>query len=490
MIFQGLVDFNRLYDTLSVPPIFINTMDVYSALDKETLKEHIYTRYENDVMNIVPRCGCGALTGEANIGRMCPEKCGTPVTSPMETDLEPLLWMKPPVGVEKLVNPIVWSFLCKAFEASGVDIIKWLTDRTYQPAKRLPIEIAMLEDRGIERGYNNFVKNFDGILGVLFDMKRFKKNPATIALKRFIARYRNLVLCNAIPVPNRSLLVIEDKNDKRILETSIIGVVNACMMMAGIDTPINSSLSINGRQNRTSKALSELGNEFYRKYFHKNLGRKGGLARKHLNASRMFFSIRAVITSITKPHHYKDMHIPWTAGVGALFVHLLNKLEKHGMYGNEARNFLIAHAQCYHPLIDQLFKELIAEAPEGGIPALFCRNPSLMRGSIQKFLIVEVKTNVRDNTIGLSSLDIVALNADFDGDACSVVILLDNKLSKEADAFWPHKNTYDVNALRTVSGNVSIIKPVVAMISSRVITERTLCKTNQYDQSGMSHLLV
>ena len=57
MIFQGLVDFNRLYDTLSVPPIFINTMDVYSAQDKEALKEHIYTRYENDVMNIVPRCG-------------------------------------------------------------------------------------------------------------------------------------------------------------------------------------------------------------------------------------------------------------------------------------------------------------------------------------------------------------------------------------------------------------------------------------------------
>ena len=489
MIFQGLVDFNRLYDTLSVPPIFINTMDVYSAQDKEALKEHIYTRYENDVMNIVPRCGCGITTGEANIARKCPE-CGTAVTDPMNTDLEPLLWMKPPTGVEKLINPIVWSFLCKAFEASGVNIIKWLTDRTYQPAKRLPVEIALLEDMGIPRGYNNFVQNFDGIMNALFEMKRFRKTPAVIDLRRFIARYRSLVVCNAIPVPNRSLLVIEDKNDKRILETSIIGVVNACMMMAGIDTPINSGLSINSRQNRTSKALSELGTEFYRKYFHTNLGRKGGLARKHLNASRMFFSIRAVITSITEPHHYKDMHIPWTAGIGALNVHLLNKLEKHGMYGNEAKNFLMANALCYHPLIDQLFQELIAEAPEGGIPALFCRNPSLMRGSIQKFLIKKVKTNVRDNTIGLSSLDIVALNADFDGDACSVIILLDNKLSKEADAFWPHKNTYDVNALRTVSGNVSIIKPVVAMISSRVITERELCKTTKYDQSAMSHLLV
>ena len=488
MIYQEVVDFNQMHRNLPVPPIYLNTMDVYSAQDKEQLKAHIYTRYENDVMNIVPRCGCGTLTGEANIGRMC--ECGTRVTSPLEMDLEPLLWMTPPVGVKSLINPIAWTLLSKAFEASGVDIIKWLTDRTYQPAKRLPIEIGILEDRGVTRGYNDFIQTFDKTLEILFELKRFKKHPGMADLRKFIARYRNRIMCDAIPLPNPSLLVIEDKNDKRILETSIIGVVNACMMMAGIDTPINAGLSINSRQNRTSKTLSELGNEFYRKYFHKNLGRKGGLARKHLNASRSFFSLRAVITSITKPHHYKEMHIPWTAGIGALNVHLLNKLEKHGMFGNDAKNFLMANALCYHPLIDQLFKELIAEAPEGGIPALFCRNPSLMRGSIQKFLITEVKTNVRDNTIGLSSLNIVALNADFDGDACSVVILLDNKLSKEADAFWPHKNTYDVNSLRTVSGNVSIIKPVVAQISSRVVTERNLCKTNQYDQSGMSHLLV
>lgn len=489
MIFQEVVDFNLMHRTLPVVPIYLNTMDVYSAQDKEFLKAHIYTRYENDVMNIVPRCSCGTLTGEANVGRMC-EECGTRVTSPMETDLEPLLWMKPPVGVKALINPIVWALLCKSFEASGVNLIRWLTDRTYQPAKRLPIEVGILEDRGYSRGYNDFIDNFDSIFDTLCELKRFKKHPNTAELRLFVNRYRNRVMCEAIPMPNPSLLVIEDKNDKRILETSIIGVVNACMMMAGIDTPINASLSINSRQNRVSKTLFELGSEFYAKYFHKNLGRKGGLARKHLNASRSFFSLRAVITSITKPHHYKEMHIPWTAGIGALNVHLLNKLEKHGMYGNEAKNFLMANALCYHPLIDQLFKELIAEAPEGGIPALFCRNPSLMRGSIQKFLISEVKTNVRDNTIGLSSLNIVALNADFDGDACSVVILLDNKLSKEADSFWPHKNTYDVNALRTVSGNVSIIKPVVAQISARVVTERNLCKTKQYDQSSMSHLLV
>ena len=116
MIFQEVVDFNLMHRTLPVAPIYLNTMDVYSAQDKEFLKAHIYTRYENDVMNIVPRCSCGTLTGEANVGRMC-EECGTRVTSPMETDLEPLLWMTPPVGVKALINPVVLAFLCKSFEA-------------------------------------------------------------------------------------------------------------------------------------------------------------------------------------------------------------------------------------------------------------------------------------------------------------------------------------------------------------------------------------
>lgn len=411
MIHQELEDFGKLFANLSTPPIIVNTMDTYSEEAKENIKRLIFTKYDSDVMSVVPRCDCGELTGHDNVGRVCGE-CQRVCGSQLESDITPILWMAPPQGVKALINPIIWIMASRIFRIDGVNVIRWMCDSSYQSPRKFPPILAQLEDMGITRGYNNFIDNFDKYMDMLIGMRRFRRNQNVKDFEWLIKNYRDRVLCKYIPLPNRSLMVVEERNDKRILDTTMIGLVDATLMMAGIDTPVNAGLSVRVRENRTAKVLNGLTEGFYNQYFYTNLNGKTGHVRKHMEASRLFYSFRAVISSITKVHNFEEIHIPWTIGVGALNTHLLNKLEKRGIRGIEAKNFLTAHALEYHPLIDEMFREIIADSEEGGIPCMFCRYPSLMRASIQKFVITKVKTDVGDPTIGLSILDVVGFNAD------------------------------------------------------------------------------
>lgn len=471
-IYRKLADLDKVFNQLPVQPMIINDISIYSEEDKEAIKKKIFTKYDTDVMSVVPRCGCDgidSLSGEFNRGRVC-KNCGQAVVSPSEQDLAPILWMRAPTGVQKLVNPYVWGILSATFTASGFDLIRWICDTSYTSNNKTPIEVSQLEDLGVMNGFNNFIQNFDKYIEILFSLRRFRKHARKEDILRFLKENRNKIFCDYIPLPNKSLLVIEDTTVGRILDTIIVNAVDAILMFAGIDTNHN-NLTVRKKENRSVKVLSALANDFYAKYYKNNLGTKPGIIRKHIMGTRAFWSFRAVISSITQPHKYEKLSVPWGVGVGALFYHLLNKLTARGWHGNEACAFLSAHAQKYHPLIDQMFDEIIAENPEGGVPCVFCRNPSLMRGSIQKFHITKFHKDPTIPTIMLSSLCVVGLNADFDGDACSCMLLLDEVMSVEMNHFKPHKSTFDVNKIRSVSSNLSIPKPVVATISAWIHEE-------------------
>ena len=66
----------------------------------------------------------------------------------------------------------------------------------------------------------------------------------------------------------------------------------------------------------------------------------------------------------------------------------------------------------------EIIDELIAESPytthngKRGLPCVFNRNPGLLIGSIQYFVITVVKNDVSDTSIGISVLVLSPLNGE------------------------------------------------------------------------------
>ena len=424
-----IVNFNKIFKQLIKPPIVINDIPTNTEEEKEELNKKIYTLYKSGIMNTIASCDCGELTGDYNLGVKC-NLCNSEVTSPLYQDLEPILWVRAPKGIHKLINPHIWLLLNNTFTIANFSIIRWICESTYNPPKPFK-DIQLLTEMGMVRGYNNFVKNFDKIIEMICSLKTYNKEPKAELVQlvlRVLRENRECIFCDYLPLPNKALLVIEDTSVGKYADDVYYPVVDAIQMIASIDTVrtrkrkekesepsmttvtdmltgqaedddgfINlteqgitpdttlliDNVSIRNKENRVTKMLVSLSN-FYSTYYKENLARKAGMVRKHIYSSRCNFSFRAVITSITEPHEYDELFIPWTVAVGSLRYHILNKLTKRGFAANDAVAFINDNARRYHPLLDEIFKELIDEAIsedrctgelKRGIGVTLCRNP-------------------------------------------------------------------------------------------------------------------
>lgn len=462
-VYQRLVNLDQVFNQLATPPIIINDLATNTEEEKEELNKKIYTLYDSGVMEPVAHCECGKLSGEFNLGVIC-KSCNTAVSSALYQDLEPILWVRAPEGVTSLFNPHVWHILNKAFSISNFSIIRWICETTYNQPREFK-EIKTLQSLGIQRGYNYFVQNFENIIQKLAGLKAFTKPGKREYVNQVLdvlEQYRDCIFCKYIPLPNRVLLVIEDTNVGRYVDSVYFGLIDAIQMIASVDTvrakpkkdkpPAKISVTeifkdnpeesvefinltqdqviaspdfldepsnVRKKENKTVRMLHAI-SLFNNNYYRVNLGSKTGLIRKHVLSSRANFSCRAVITSITTPHEYDELYVPWTSAIGALRYHILNKLIRRGFLANQAVSFLNSYSRVYHPLLDKIFEELINESifedPETGeilrgIPVTMCRNPSLGRGSILRLRVTHVRKDPNIWTFGLSILAVVSLNA-------------------------------------------------------------------------------
>jgi hypothetical protein len=377
-VYQKLVNFNTLFSQLSEPPIIINDVANTTSVEKEAIQQLVSTRYSTDMITLLPSCRCGVTKGEFSLGVTC-IFCGSVVKSSIENDIEPSVWFRRPNGVEKLMSPIIWIMLKNRFRKSGFSVINWLTDTTYRPQIKQPKVIDRIIEAGIQRGYNNFVNNFDVIVDFLFNMKElqpqkaqkdFREEPDY--LKILLRKYRDCIFSDYIPLPNKSILIVEKTNVGTYIDQTIGNAIDAIEMLVSIDRDFYDQ-NPRTKENRTAKAMSKL-SEFYEKFYKDDLAPKEGQLRKHVFGSRTNFAFRAVITSLTDTHSYDEIHVPWGIGVTAFRPHLLNKLLNMGFDINNAIGLLLAHVEKYHPLVDRLLEELISESKIGSIPCIIQRN--------------------------------------------------------------------------------------------------------------------
>ena len=409
-IYHRLVDYTEMYERLQEPPIIINDLPNITEEDRAYIDELIMTRYSTDMLSVLPSCRCGETKGEYIIGVIC-DRCNTPVKSKVDQDIEPLVWFRKPRGVAQLISPAILNMLKTKFKASGYDLIDWIIDTTYVSTRKTPDILISLADAGIQRGYNWFVDNFDFVINILFTHKVFRpKGGRTDDLWELIKRDRHLIFSDHLPLPNKALFIVENTPTGKYIDDTIAGAKDAINTIVSIDRRFALSPA-RIRENRTAKALSRLA-KFYTIFSAKNISPKTGLIRRHVIATRSHFCFRGVITSITEPHKYDEIEIPWGVAITVFRVHLLSKLMKIGFSHNNAVGLMVEHVNRYHPLLDQLLHVLLDEAPDKRIACTLQRNPSLSSSSMQLVYIKSINTNPSDKVIKIPITNVRGFNAD------------------------------------------------------------------------------
>lgn len=409
-VFCEMINYDRLYESVSDHAILVNTFNVRNDAEKERLNQLLYTEYDGDTLDTMPTCDCSKLRGEYNKGIRCPE-CGTIVVSVTERPMESLLWIKAPSGVTGFISPAAWNVLNSVFRYRGVHMIRWLADPTYTPKKNVDKSDPLFDkfrDIGWKRSINYFIEHFDEAVNLMFDKRVVKPIARLRRTEQFIEENRDRFFPTYLPIPNRTIFITEKTAMGTYADNVMYSAIDAVRTMTSLDSGIGPATQ-RIKENRTVKVVNQL-STYYGEYTKNNLSKKPGMFRRQIYGSRLDFSGRAVISSLSHPHAYDELHFPWGLAVMMLKTHITNKLLRRGMTPSQSEEFLMLHTTKYHPLLETVFKELIDEHPQKRLPVLFQRNPSLVRGSAQQLYISKIKNDPGINTISFSVLALAAPN--------------------------------------------------------------------------------
>lgn len=402
-----IVNHDQVFDRLTEQPVIANDYDISRPQELTALQHHVYQHYRKDTIDEGASCYCEKHTGTFKVGYVC-EDCNTPVMSTTDQPLTSKLWIRAPKGVKALINPQVWLILSNALTLSDFNVLEWLTNTSYSHKSGRSFSqdtrkrFQRLQETGIKRGLNNFITHFDSIISTLFEKNIINTTKVNKDdLWDFLQTYRNCIFSEYIPIPSRRTFVVESNVSGTYLDEVIGQAMDAVLTIAGVQSA-DVFLDETTTQNRTVKAIRQLGG-YYAQNTKDNLQPKPGVWRRHVLGTRSPWSARGVITSLSGPHRTEELHLPWGMAVQLLKYHLLNKLiARENMTPSEGVRFLNEYTLAYHPLLDSLFQELVMETKDSrGIAVLFNRNPTLQRGSIQRFFVTKIKTDPRINTISM-----------------------------------------------------------------------------------------
>ena len=460
-LFQRQIDFNKMVRELPFTPIIVNDLNMVTEEDQKLVEELIVTTFNGDKVTLLPTCQCGKTKGVFSKVTHC-DVCHTEVKSQMTSDVFSDLWFRAPKGVDTLIVPHYWIRIKDLLSRPRFCLMTYLTNTAYMPSDKNPEIIGLLIRAGItKRGLNYFTQNLYGILEAVAAMPRFKTKQE--AIYELLADMRNnpeKVFSQYIPLPNKSMMVIESNNLGIYIDKWVLDAKSAIKMMVGIDK----NVFVKNIENRTSKSMDALAAVYYL-YIEQNLKPKTGLLRKHTGPTRTVFSCRNVLISETGPHHYEDLSIPWCSATVTFSTLIMNKLLKRGYSLNQAKGLLTTHLHQYHKDIDQCFDEILEESKQSdvnGMTNVVGRNPSMLVGSTQTKKLTKIYRDPLNRAIGTSILSVKAMNADHDGDFVTVVFCMDKQMAEVVQPLRLETSVYAFNKPYQVAGLMALPKPNVA----------------------------
>ncbi len=111
------VDMDKWLEGLNGDVIFLNDLDPTD--DIELIRRLTITVYDDSTFSLIPSCNCGVSNlkdhPEKQVGDLC-DYCLTTVEVQTQRKLKSVIWIKPPEGIKKLINP---SFLTLLLETVG-----------------------------------------------------------------------------------------------------------------------------------------------------------------------------------------------------------------------------------------------------------------------------------------------------------------------------------------------------------------------------------
>lgn len=448
------------------PPTIIN--DVARSNDPIRVAEEIDLLVQNRIvdekLNSAPICSITCelpIAHRYNLGKVCPT-CGFAVT---EHRLESEVWVRAPDEMQYFINPRFWAMFnaffgkrLKAFDRNkvtverGSDMMMWILDPYYRPndndSKRMAEVKRVLEERGFERGIQNFIDNHKTVFGILTDPDVWRSiypptrgNAAQSELlrtqwKTFFETQSHGIFTHHLPIISSKLIVSEEGRRGIMIDPVFTGAIDAVKNIALLytrATPIEARHLIS----KAIKANRQLA-YFYMDFRREALEQKPGAYRGKVSSTHIPFSGRATISPISEPHDAWKLKAPWRWSVGLMSVDIENKLMRRGYSSRECERIVAKAAMQYMPEVDEIFKELIRESPGGlGIPVILLRNPTLVQLSMQLLYIDEIVTDVNQCSIRISDRVIKMANGDFDGDQFMVYRPVDQREMDLAQAYRP-----------------------------------------------------
>jgi hypothetical protein len=408
-VIQKLVDHDQLFQQLkNVGTIILNDLSLVDTDDMERLNSKTMTVYNTDVFTIIPSCECGNLNKGYYKGRVCP-KCNSEVVDP-NSNVNPVIWMKAPNPRFKFINPEIWNII-NYRTPRNVDILRWLSDTSYNPNVKLPTYLPeLLETIGGERRYDMLIENLDKVVLFLATTPKLRKWSSNfMVLLELMNTHKDCVLSDYLPLHNKKLFVMENTSKGKYTNLVSADIVDLSRSFIGIINDSNTSLR------KLSNLFGSIGNKLsiIDAKLHKTfLGKKGGLFRKNLYGNRVPFTFRGVITSVPGKHRYDELVIPHQVGVTVFRPMIMGKLFKRGYTLKKASKLLIQSVKTVIPLIREILDEILREAPDNKMPVVAGRNPSLLQGSQQLMYIIGFHKDPEIYSIQYSGLVAKNSNAD------------------------------------------------------------------------------
>lgn len=469
---QKLIDFDEMFSHLGAPPLIANDFDLWTAEGKQQFKSLLMTEYDGDFSSPVPSCRGGHIKGSQNYGMVCPV-CSTPCVDDVERSVEPSMWIKAP-GDLPFVQPAVWTVLNQWFTTKSGSLLHYITD----PTLKVPENTAWVDKYkalGLPRGLSVLKENFDEMLGAIVKIVPNKTRAQRREMLDFIMFAKDKFFCKYLPVPNQMAFIVEKNDYGRFADENMAEAYSAIYDIVfaegrRTDGVTMRNVSLRRKEHVTTRAMTDL-TSYYRYFVAKIAGDKEGVWRQHVFGTMLHWTARGVITSIVGQHHYQDCHLPWAMAIQLLKAHLYGKLIQGGDYHepltvNQAFRRINHAVSNYDELLHRLMNDMIADSIYRGIPITLQRNPSLMRGSAQLLYVVLIKTEVECNTIELSPLILTALNADFDGDALNIYLIVDRFMHDLLERLAPKYGAMDLNSAMQYSGSLNIPAPLISTIGA------------------------
>lgn len=461
-LIQKLISLDDLYSRTG-RKIMLNDLH----LTTENLKDLIYTT-TGEKISLIPQCECGNLKNGYMLGKVC-NICGTDVIRPFD-NIEPLLWVRKFDDSIPFINPKLWGML-SAIISTKLDGLRWLSDTSYSVKTVPPVLLSIASVIG-GRSYLNVINNIETIITMLQHHSSYKTILKATKLKVLLRIYKKsqaVSYSSYIPLINKKLFISETSNTGRYDTLLLADVIDLAMLAITVSNDVR--LTQKKKEAATAKIISK-SSKLFIDYIKDLVARKNGLARKNIYGTRVHFSFRAVVSSLSNKKRYDTIEVPWIVGVTTLRPFLINKLYGLGYTLKQADKMLLEACFIYNPLLDDLLKEMIASHPEKGLPILMNRNPTLGAGSIHYLVISKFKTDINDMTIGISKLIAKSLNLDYDGDSINSMLIIGKELQDLAKVFKPLYNVPQFGNYK-VSGNLNLPKTQVMTLST-YFNEKTL----------------